>query len=76
MAERQLRLEGYKLRMVHGEQKYCRREAPLGSHLATALHCVTVAEAVAMEREGREVTELIQRKMPGCPNAAAGGCGH
>ncbi|HWW79230.1 MAG TPA: hypothetical protein VNY82_06520, partial [Steroidobacteraceae bacterium] len=66
MAEKQLRMEGYKLSMVHGQEKYCRREIPLGSHLPTVVHCVTVAEAEAMVREGREVTERIQRNTVGC----------
>ena len=74
--ERLLRNQGYKLRMVHGEEKYCRREIPLGSHLATVMHCVTVAEAGAMAREGREVTEHIQRSTSGCLLPWLGGCGH
>ena len=76
MAEQQLRLQGYKLTMVRGEEKYCRREAPLGSHLATVMHCVTVEEAEMMAREGREVTEREQRNTPGCLQPSMGGCGH
>ncbi len=75
MMEQQLRLQGYKLSMVHGEEKYCRREIPLGSHLATVMHCVTVAEAELMAKEGRETTERIQRNTVGCLGPAAGGCG-
>jgi hypothetical protein len=68
LVEQQLRLEGYKLSMMHGEEKYCRREVPLGSHLPTVLRCVTVAEAEAMTREGREVTERFQRITSACVN--------
>jgi hypothetical protein len=75
MVQRHLRMEGYKLSMVNGQEKYCRREIPLGSHLATVMHCVTVAEAEAMVREGRETTERIQRNTAGCLAAAMGGCG-
>ena len=76
LAEQQLRLQGYKLTMVRGEEKYCRREAPLGSHLATVMHCVTVEEAEMMAREGREVTEREQRNTPGCLQPSMVGCGH
>jgi hypothetical protein len=76
MAEQQLRLQGYRLTMVRGEEKYCRRETPLGSHLATVMHCVTVEEAEMMAREGREVTERLQRNTTGCLQPSAGGCGH
>ena len=63
---RLLRNQGYKLRMVNGKEKYCRRETPLGSHLATVMHCVTVAEAEAMAREGRETAERLQRNQSAC----------
>jgi hypothetical protein len=66
MAEHLLRSQGYKLSMVNGQERYCRREIPLGSHLATVLHCATVAEAEATAREGREVTEQLQRNMSSC----------
>jgi hypothetical protein len=74
--ERLLRNQGYKLRMLQGQEKYCRREIPLGSHLATVMHCVTVAGAEAMAREGRETAERIQRNSVGCLNKALGGCGN
>jgi hypothetical protein len=73
MAERLLRSQGYKPSMNHGEKLYCRREIPLGSHLPTVLHCVTVAQAEAMAREGREVTEHIQRNTAGCLTTGTGG---
>jgi hypothetical protein len=76
LQERLLRSQGYRLSMVHGEEKYCRREIPLGSHLPTVLHCVTAAEAEEMAREGKEVTERMQRDTSGCLSPAAGGCGH
>jgi len=78
MAEQLLRSQGYKLSMMRGEEKYCRREIPLGSHLPTVLHCVTVAEAEAMAREGREVTERIQRNTSACvfSGGHAASCGN
>jgi hypothetical protein len=62
--------------MVRSEEKYCRRETPVGSHLASVLHCVTVAEAEAMAKEAREVTQHIQRNMAGCLSKGAGACGN
>ena len=76
MVEQQLRLQGYRLTMVHGEEKYCRREAPLGSRLTTVMRCVTVDQAEMATREGREVTEREQRNTPACLQPSAGGCGH
>lgn len=74
--EELLRNQGYKLIMVRGEAKYCRREIPVGSHLATVMHCVTIAEAQAMEREARETAERIQRNSTGCLSRAQGACGN
>jgi hypothetical protein len=76
MLGQQLRLQGYRLSMVRGEEKYCRREAPLGSRLESAMHCVTLAEAQVMVREGKETTERIQRNQTACLQPAMGGCGH
>lgn len=76
LQERLLRNQGYRPTMVHGEEKYCRREAPLGSRLATVMHCVTLAEAEEMARDGQDTTERLQRSMLGCLTPAAGGCGH
>lgn len=73
--EQQLRLQGYRLSMVRGQELYCRREAPLGSRLESVMHCMTLAEAEVMAHEGKETTEQLQRRQPGCLNAAAGGCG-
>jgi len=75
MAEQQLRLQGYRLTMVRGQEMYCRREAPLGSRLESTMHCVTVAEAEIMAKEGKETTERLQRNTPGCLTPAMGGCG-
>jgi hypothetical protein len=74
--EKQLRDQGYKPAMRNGERVFCKREIPMGSHLPTALHCLTVQEAALIAQEGRETTERIQRTTPGCPGGAAGGCGH
>jgi hypothetical protein len=70
--EQLLRSQGYKLSMVNGQEKYCRREIPLGSRLATIMRCVTVAEAQAMAREGREFTERIQRNTQACVYTGGG----
>ncbi|HEX4389394.1 MAG TPA: hypothetical protein VH109_12270 [Steroidobacteraceae bacterium] len=61
-----LRDQGYKPTMVDGEKKFCRREIPMGSHLATALQCVTVEEAKEIAREGQQFAERAQKKSPGC----------
>ena len=73
--EQLLRNQGYKLTMVNGQEMYCRREAPLGSRLGSTVHCVTVQEAELIAKEGREVTERIQRSTPGCLGPSMGGCG-
>jgi hypothetical protein len=75
MTERALKLQGYRLSMVNGQEKYCRREAPLGSRLTTLMHCVTLAEAELMAKEGRETTEHIQNNEYGCLTKNMGGCG-
>lgn len=75
LTDRQLRSEGYKLAMVRGEERYCRRETPTGSHLSSVLHCVTIAEAQAMAKEAREVTQHIQHNTTGCLMGAHG-CGN
>jgi len=74
--EQLLRNQGYRRYMVQGEEKFCKREIPVGSHLATVMHCVTIAEAEAMAREGRETAERIQRNASGCLAHALGGCGN
>ena len=70
-----LSAQGYKPTMIDGEKKYCRREAPTGSHLTTTLKCVTVAEAKLMAKEGRDTTERIQHRSPDCfaPGSQHGG---
>jgi hypothetical protein len=67
--------QGYKPAMRNGEKVFCKREIPMGSRLPTALHCLTVAEAELIAKEGRETTERIQRSMVGCMDKASGGCG-
>ena len=76
MQEQLLRNQGYRLTMVHGQPKYCRREKPIGSNLASVMRCVTVEEAEMIAKEGRETTERIQRTQTACLTPAAGGCGH
>ena len=75
MLEQQLRLQGYRLSMVRGQEMYCRREAPGGSRIQSVMQCMTLAEAEVMMREGKETTERIQRNQPGCLTPAMGGCG-
>jgi len=67
--------QGYKPAMRNGEKVFCKRETPMGSRLPTALHCLTVAEAELIAKEGRETTERIQRNSVGCLNPSTGGCG-
>jgi|SRR5215472_440881 len=76
LLEQQLRLQGYRLSMVRGQEKYCRREAPLGSRLESVMHCVTLAEAQLMMQEGKETAERIQRNQTACLKPAQGGCGN
>jgi hypothetical protein len=71
-AEKQLRAQGYKPRMINGEMKYCRREIPMGSNIPSALHCLTVAEAETMAKEGRETAERLQRNTSGCMSPNCG----
>lgn len=66
LQEQLLRLQGYKPSMVRGEMKYCRRETALGTRIAAILHCVTIEEAIRMAKEGRELTERVQRNTTGC----------
>jgi hypothetical protein len=66
MMESLLRNQGYKPTMVRGEIEYCRREAPLGSRLATTQRCMTVAEARVAATEAQQTAQRIQRTTPGC----------
>ena len=75
MIAQQLRLQGYRLSMVRGEEKYCRREAPLGSRLESVMRCLTLQEAELMAKEGKETTERVQRNQVACLKPAQGGCG-
>jgi hypothetical protein len=79
LQEKWLRNQGYKPYMRNNEKMFCKREVPLGSHLPTTLHCVTVAEAELMQKEGKETAERLQRNMAGCltPGAHGGSlCGN
>jgi len=75
MIEQQLRVQGYRLSMVRGQEMYCKREAPLGSRLESVMRCVTLADAEVMAKEGKDTTERLQRFQPGCLTLAQGSCG-
>jgi hypothetical protein len=52
--------------MHNGDKVFCRREVPLGSHLATVLKCVTAPEAERIAKNARGDIEKVQHKMNGC----------
>lgn len=58
--EKSLLSQGYKLRIVDGEKKFCRRETALGSNLERTV-CTTAARAEQSREDAREITERIQR---------------
>jgi hypothetical protein len=70
--EKVLRANGYKPSMRHGERVFCRREIPMGSRLPTTLKCVTVVEAEMIANEGKELTEQLQHRTPGCLSGSKG----
>jgi hypothetical protein len=76
--EKLLQAEGYRPTLVNGEKVFCRREIPTGSHLASTLKCLTVEQAKAMTKDGRETTEHLQRNMAGCLSSGSKGvnCGN
>src|SRR5579862_3534804 len=77
--EKQLRVQGYSLQMHKGEKVFCRREAPIGSHLSSVLNCVTAAEAERIANNAQGDTEKVQRKMNGClmnGNGRSANCGN
>lgn len=76
--EKQLRAQGYSPQMHNGERVFCRREVPLGSHLATVLNCVTASEAERIAKNSRGDIEKVQRKMNPCianGNGRSANCG-
>jgi hypothetical protein len=78
LQEKWLRNQGYKPYMMNNEKVFCKRETPIGSHLATTLHCLTAAEAELMAKEGKDTVERLQRNMTSClaPGAhAVANCG-
>jgi len=57
--EKRLLSEGYKLRIMDGEKRFCRRESVLGSNLEKTV--CTTADRVARSRENaRYMTERMQ----------------
>jgi hypothetical protein len=79
LQEKWLRNQGYKPYMRNSEKVFCKRETPIGSHLATTLHCLTVAEAELIEKEGKDTVARLQRNMTSCfaPGAHGGAnCGN
>jgi hypothetical protein len=64
--EKQLRTKGYTPRMMRGAVFFCRREVPLGSHLASEYNCVSVAGAERIASGTREDLESMQRKSGTC----------
>lgn len=59
-AEKDLLAQGYKLRVVDGQRRFCRRQTVLGSNLERMV-CTTGAQAAESQQTGRAITEQIQR---------------
>lgn len=66
LQEEWLRNQGYKPYMRNDEKVFCKREIPLGSHIPTTLHCLTLAEAELVAKEAKDTAEHLQRNMTGC----------
>jgi hypothetical protein len=64
--EKQLRSRGYAARMMRGAVFFCRREVPLGSHLASEYNCVSVEGAERIANSSREDLESMQRQSGHC----------
>ena len=77
--EKQLRAQGYAVQMRNGDRVFCRREVPLGSHLPTALNCLTADEAERMAQAAKGDIEHSQRRMTSClmnANGRSANCGN
>jgi len=59
-AEKNLLSQGYKMRLIDGEKRFCRKETVLGSNLERTV-CTTPAQVAESQRTGRDITEQIQR---------------
>jgi hypothetical protein len=75
-AEKNLRAQGYMPTMRNGERVFCRREIPVGSHLASHLNCLTAEEALILTRDAQNNTMHHQHNSSACMvNATTGLCG-
>ena len=59
-AEKSLLSQGYKMRLIDGEKRFCRKETVLGSNLERTV-CTTAARVAESQQMGRDITEQIQR---------------
>jgi len=58
--EKDLLSQGYKLRIIDGEKRFCRRQTVLGSNLERTV-CTTAAREREARDNAREITDRIQR---------------
>jgi len=58
--EKDLVAQGYKMRMVDGERRFCRKQTILGSNLERNI-CTTARQVAEARRNGRDVVDQIQR---------------
>jgi len=66
-ADKQMMARGYKLQMRHGEKYFCRREAPVGSHLEI-MECNTADSIEAKEASSQEMVRRMQVYSPKASN--------
>ena len=64
--EKDLRAQGYTPTMRNGERVFCRREVPIGSHLASHLNCLTAEEALILTRDAQNNTMHHQHNSSAC----------
>jgi len=64
--EKILRAQGYTPTMRNGERVFCRREVPIGSHLASHLNCLTAEEALVLTRDAQNNTMHHQHNSSAC----------
>jgi hypothetical protein len=58
--EKDLLAQGYKIRVIDGEKRFCRKEAVLGSSIERTV-CATHAQLTQARQDARDLTEQIQR---------------